>query len=120
MSSSSEVSPDIVCAPHPEICVRRIGVEGAAMTIVLDGQIRYQAVAGLQEFLFAQICRVMPESLVLDFQRVSFIDSQGLSFLVSLYKFCHPQRCSLALRQVPPDVETLIRLTRLNAFIKLI
>lgn len=120
MSSETDLSLAVVCSPHPEVHVRSIGVEGTTMTIVLDGQIRYQAVASLQEFLFEQICRVMPGMLVLDFQRISFLDSQGLAFLITLYKFCHPQRCILALSHVPPHIENLIRLTRLTAFIKLI
>jgi anti-anti-sigma factor len=56
--------------------------------------------------------------LILDFTQVQFVDSQGLAFLISLYKFCYPQGCTLMIRGANPHVNSLIRLTRMNAFIK--
>lgn len=118
MAAENETTMGIIYSPHPDIRVRGITVENMVMTVVLEGQIRYQSVAGLQEFLFEQICKHMPQMLILDFQQVGFLDSQGLAFLISLYKFCFPQGCTLAVRGANPHVNSLMTLTRLNAFIK--
>lgn len=110
---------DIIYSPHPDIHVRGITMdEESVMTVALDGQIRYQSVARLQEFLIQQLCVQSPQGLILDFSQVHFVDSQGLAFLISLYKFCYPQGCALSIRGANPHVNSLIRLTRMNAFIK--
>lgn len=120
MSSEPQAASGILCNPHPDVQIRSLAVEDTVMTIHLAGQIRYQSVASLQEYIFDQFCTTLPQTLILDFQEVSFLDSQGLALLISLYKFCYPQGCGLAIRNAPGHVCNLIQLTRLNAFIKLI
>lgn len=121
MTAERQSTMGLTFSPHPDIHVRGITMdEGSAMTVTLDGQIRYHAVASLQEFLVQQLCVQAPQNLILDFSHVSFVDSQGLGFLISLYKFCYPQGCTLSIRGANAHVSSLIRLTRMNAFIKAI
>lgn len=107
-------------SPHPDIRICSLMVDEGVMTAELDGQIRHQSVAGLQEFFFSRITAHNPQQLVLDFQRISFVDSQGLAFLIALYKYCAPVNCAISIRSANSHVSNLVRMTRMTAFLKLI
>lgn len=120
MGSETEMSlGQPFCKPHPDIVVHTVDAEQDTLIIVLEGQIRYQSAASLQSFLFNEFGTHVPKKLVLDFKRIYFVDSQGLAFLVGLYKFCRPKGCELIIRNSPAHVFELMKLTRLDAFIKM-
>lgn len=107
-------------SPHPDIRVCAMTVEAGVMTVELDGQIRHQSVAGLQDFFFTKLTQWPASQLILDFGHIAFVDSQGLAFLIALYRFCNPKGCSIAIRNANAHVGNLIRMTRLTAFIKML
>ena len=111
---------NFVYSPHPDVCIREIQLRDGVMTVFLDGHIRYHAVSGLQGFLHEQFITHQPSGMMLDFNGVKFIDSQGLALLISIHKFCAPSKCSLSICRASSNVRGLIEMTRLNTFINLI
>jgi len=53
-------------------------------------------------------------SFELDFLNTHFIDSTGLGVLVGLYKKCAEVNCKVILKNMNPDVNRVIRMTRLD------
>lgn len=53
-------------------------------------------------------------SFELDFVNCTFIDSTGLGVLVGLYKKCTELNCKVMLKNMNPDVNRVIRMTRLD------
>jgi anti-anti-sigma factor len=119
-SSDLTAGSDAVYSPHQDVCIREIQVRDTAMTVFLEGHIRYHVVSGLQGFLHEQFTTHQPSSMVLDFNQVKFIDSQGLALLIAIYKFCAPSKCSLSICGASPNIRNLVEMTRINTFIKLI
>lgn len=107
-------------SPHPDIRVCAMTIEAGVMTAELEGQIRHQSVAGLQDFFFTKLTEWPATQLVLDFGKIAFVDSQGLAFIIALYRFCNPKGCAIAIRNANSHVSNLFRMTRLTAFIKLL
>ena len=56
-------------------------------------------------------------SLVLDLSDVGFVDSSGLGALVALHRHAESQGGRFAVRAVPPKVQRLFEITRLDDFL---
>jgi anti-sigma B factor antagonist len=54
------------------------------------------------------------DSLVLDLSDVGFVDSSGLGALVALHRHAESQGGRFAVRAVPPQVQRLFAITRLD------
>lgn len=54
------------------------------------------------------------QRLVVDFGGIDFVDSSGLSVLVSAYKLMQGKAGKMVLSNLPPNVRSLFALTRLN------
>lgn len=55
--------------------------------------------------------RVYPESIVLDFAGVDFMDSTGIGMMLSRYKVMRQNDITLSVRNVGKQVDKLFRLT---------
>lgn len=119
-SPDDNTNTTIGYTPHPDIHVRSLLVKDGTMTVALEGQIRHYSATSLQEFLHEQLAAQKPKSLILDFREIKFVDSQGLAFLIALYKFCYAQACTLSIASAPAPVLNLIKLTRIDSFITII
>ena len=53
-------------------------------------------------------------NFIFNFSECNFIDSTGLGALVSIYKKCVEKGGSIKLKTLKPDVEKLLKLTRLD------
>ncbi len=60
-----------------------------------------------------------PQGLIFDLQSTSFIDSSGLSSIIKLYKSLHQAKTPVAFCQIPDVVQSLFKLTRVNAVFKI-
>lgn len=52
--------------------------------------------------------------LIIDMERVTFIDSSGLSSLISSFKTARQHNGTVALARVPPQAKMVLELTRLD------
>jgi anti-sigma B factor antagonist len=54
------------------------------------------------------------KDFIFNFSECTFIDSTGLGALVSIYKKCAEKGGSIKLKTLSPEVEKLLKLTRLD------
>jgi anti-anti-sigma factor len=112
--------PKDLFSPNSEIHVREITQVDDTLNVILDGQIRYLSVSGLQGYFHEQLRQASPGRLVLDFCKVTFVDSQGLALLIGIYKFCLANKTKMAIRGASSNIRSLLELTRINKLIELI
>jgi anti-sigma B factor antagonist len=62
----------------------------------------------------AQLVDAGHTSLVLDLSDVGFVDSSGLGALVAIHRHAESQGGRFAVRAVPPQVQRLFQITRLD------
>ena len=60
--------------------------DGRRMTAALIGDIDHHAARGMRQELDEVIARSCPETLILDFQQVEFMDSSGIGVVMGRYK----------------------------------
>lgn len=60
--------------------------EGSTVTAVLSGDIDHNSAKGIREEIdrYIELCR--PELIILDFSRVSFMDSSGIGLIMGRYR----------------------------------
>lgn len=61
-----------------------------------------------------------PVHFELDFRRCEFIDSTGLGVLVGLFKKCSEKKSEMVIKNITPNVENVLKMTRLNQVFKII
>lgn len=81
--------------------------------IELSGQLNLEN-AGEARAALREIIEGGSQRLVIDFGGVDFVDSSGLSVLVSAYKLVEGKAGKLVLSNIPKNVQALFALTRLN------
>jgi len=94
-----------------EYSVQEKGSQGALIT--LDGRLDANSAPDLKASLKAAAQRGLI-FLVVDLNKVSFIDSSGLSALVSIFKAVREQHGAMALVGVGSQVKVALELTRLD------
>ncbi len=97
--------------------VRDFAVHDKRMDVFLRGHFKYDDGPQLNQYLMMKIEEYRPRMLVLNFSNVTFVDSQGLGLLFSLFKFCQQCDCSLVVRRPSPFVRNLLQLTRIDTLI---
>jgi len=81
--------------------------------IALSGNLEADSVPEVRK----KIKKIIEEGrrkLVFDLSRVTFLDSSGLSVLVSALKAVRPDGGDVALLKLPPNIRALIELMRLH------
>lgn len=104
--------------PHPEIKVRRIHSNEAVMTVQLAGQIKFEGTAPLQVLLLEQLTAARPRCVIIDCAEVTFIDSQGLSMLLTLHRWCKANESHMSIHNPNTFVRDLLRLTRVDTYLE--
>lgn len=81
--------------------------------IALSGQLNMEN-AGEARTALLEIIEGGCQRMVIDLGGVNFVDSSGLSVLVSAYKLIEAKAGKLVLSNIPKNVQALFALTRLN------
>ena len=92
--------------------------EDGRCLVLLTGEIDLAVAPELVTELEYAVTAISPH-LVLDVGGVEFIDSSGLSALVTTQRRAHEQGGSLVLTAAPEHITDLLRLTRLDAVLTL-
>jgi anti-anti-sigma factor len=108
------VQPAVACAP----------VAGGAVVKVefLDAHLDYDAADGLREQLKGMVAQRLAEghrSFVLDLAKVELIDSSGVGTLIALHHQVVAAGGVLAVTGATPFVGKVLRMMRLDRFLKL-
>ena len=59
---------------------------GEVLTVYLEGEIDHHSAKGMREEIDAAVEFNMPSLLILDFDRVTFMDSSGIGLVMGRYK----------------------------------
>jgi anti-sigma B factor antagonist len=89
-------------------------VEGDSATLVLAGELDISTADRLQQAV-ARVCVAKgPRALLIDLQRLVFIDSSGLAAMVYASRLCERHGCRLSVIRGPQPVHEVFELTGLD------
>ncbi len=63
------------------------------LTVYLQGEIDHHTAGNIRNRTDAEILRHSPEELILDFSKVSFMDSSGVGLVIGRYKLASSRNC---------------------------
>jgi len=91
---------------------RRVEPDG---TVVIDlrGELDLSVEQALRELLVDTVNRLQPPRIVIDMLHVSFVDSTGISALLTGYKAAQANGTSLTVRRLAPFVAKQLQATSL-------
>ena len=90
------------------------------LTIRLDGEIDHHASETMREEIERLIRLGNPDTLILDFEDVSFMDSSGVGMIIGRYKTMTARKGIVYAAGLHPPVERLFRMAGLHRIIEVI
>lgn len=88
-----------------------IGVNGEVTTAYLNGEIDHHSAAAIRAAIDNAIEINMPSLLVLDFTRVSFMDSSGIGLVMGRYRNLSRRAAKLHITGTNPQIYKVMRLS---------
>jgi anti-anti-sigma factor len=89
-------------------------VEGDSVTLVLAGELDISATDGVQRAADRACVAEGSRALIIDLQRLTFIDSSGLAAMVHVSRLCERRGCRLSVIRGPQAVHEVFELTGLD------
>lgn len=84
--------------------------ETAHLLVQLDGEIDHHSSNSLRAEVDAAIYAHLPQTLILDFRNVSFMDSSGIGLIMGRYKILQPLGGEIILQNPAPHISRVLRL----------
>ena len=85
--------------------------DNGILTAVLYGEIDHHSARDIRFCVDSEIQKHNPRMLVLDFQRVKFMDSSGIGLIMGRYRMMQLAGGKISLVNVPPHLERIISLS---------
>jgi anti-anti-sigma factor len=111
---TSEHSMGAGVRPGPHDTVARVRTEGRCRVVEVNGDLDAYSAARLQPLLYRLADDRTITTLVVDLERVPFLDSAGLGALIGALKRTRARNAVLALASLQPPVERVLRITGLD------
>lgn len=92
---------------------------GEVLTVYLEGEIDHHAAKGMREEIDAAVEFNMPSLLILDFDRVTFMDSSGIGLVMGRYKNLQKNGAKLNLSNLPPNIYKVMKLSGIERLAKI-
>ncbi|MBQ9977996.1 MAG: anti-sigma factor antagonist [Clostridia bacterium] len=92
---------------------------GEVLTVYLEGEIDHHAAKGMREEIDAAVEFNMPSLLILDFDRVTFMDSSGIGLVMGRYKNLQKSGAKLNLSNLPPNIYKVMKLSGIEKLAKI-
>lgn len=112
-AASGGASEERATAGQPLLSVRVEHVDGA-FTVGLGGELDVSTAPQLHEVLLDAVSQQPSGPIILDLSALTFVDSTGLSLLVSTHKRMNGVGRALVLRGAQPTVRRLLEVTGLT------
>lgn len=96
-----------------------INATGELLTVMLDGEIDHHSAKGIREQIDEAIEFNMPSLLIMDFGRVSFMDSSGIGLVMGRYRNLQKNGAKLNLVNLPPNIYKVMRLAGIERLAKI-
>lgn len=88
---------------------------GELMLVYLSGEIDHHTAKPLREQIDDAILLHRPRCLLLDFQRVSFMDSSGIGLVLGRYRLMQNYRGTVEVRHVSKQTKKMMQLAGIGA-----
>lgn len=95
-------------------------IDGGDILVRLSGEIDEYGVRALRPDIDRLIEKYNFKSMTLDMQRVTFVDSTGLGFLLGRYKKLRSKRAELLLKNVPPQADKVFKASGIYSFVPIV
>lgn len=99
-----------------------MGVElqlhGDKLTALLSGEIDHHNGAKLREAIDAKVSQVEPSELVLDFSRVTFMDSSGIGLILGRYRWMQNLGGGVRVTHISPRMEQILVLSGIHKLVQ--
>ncbi len=92
---------------------------GEVLTVYLEGEIDHHAAKSMREEIDAAVEFNMPSLLILDFDRVTFMDSSGIGLVMGRYKNLQKNGAKLNLCNLPPNIYKVMKLSGIERLAKI-
>lgn len=88
--------------------------EGKILLAEIIGEIDHHTARELREEIDAKIIRTTPNVLILDFEKVTFMDSSGIGFIMGRYKLLNPVGGKIVIKNSSDLVKRLLNLSGIS------
>lgn len=96
-----------------------IKTKGEVVTALLSGEIDHHTAAGIRKAIDDAIELNMPSLVILDFERVSFMDSSGIGLIMGRYKNLCKRSATLNVCGASPYLYKMMRLSGIERIVKI-
>lgn len=93
--------------------------DSSQLLVFLDGELDHHRSAVLRAEIDAAVCAHMPETLILNFQDVTFMDSSGIGLIMGRYKLLQPMGAELMIQNPSPYISRVLRLAGMERLAKI-
>lgn len=92
---------------------------GEVLTVYLEGEIDHHTAKGMREEIDSAVEFNMPSLLILDFDRVTFMDSSGIGLVMGRYKNLQKSGAKLNLTNLSPNIYKIMKLSGIEKLAKI-
>ena len=92
---------------------------GELLTVMLDGEIDHHTAKQMREQIDEAIEFYRPSLLIMDFGRVSFMDSSGIGLVMGRYRTLQKKGAKLNLTNLPPNIYKVMKLAGIERLAKI-
>lgn len=89
-------------------------IQAETLTAYLSGEIDHHTAKALREEIDMKIEEVHPKKLILDFSKVSFMDSSGIGLVMGRYKVMNGENGSVEVQNPPRSIKRVMQLAGLD------
>lgn len=92
----------------------QINVSGSQMTALLSGEIDHHTAAGMRMQIDEHLQRRRPDTLILDFGEITFMDSSGVGLIMGRYKLMRELGGTIRIQNTSSSASRMLRLAGLE------
>lgn len=92
----------------------RMEISGTAVTAFLSGEIDHHNAPTIREAVDEYVSFRQPDTLVLDFADVTFMDSSGIGLVMGRYRLIEGKNCKLYIVNLSEHAYRVMQLARLE------
>ena len=91
--------------------------ENNTLTVYLTGEVDHHSARAMRERADTELVKRRPDTLVLDFSGVSFMDSSGVGLVMGRYKTAAALGCGVQVRGLRPRDRRIMELSGLKKLV---
>lgn len=93
---------------------------GDKLTAYLDGELDHHSAKTIRQHIDAEISRRQPKSLVLDFSRVTFMDSSGIGLVMGRFKIMSENGGVVVIQNPPPPIKKVMQIAGIGRLARIV